>query len=97
MNLWFLDNPAVSGVFNTGTGKSQSFNDVANAVIDWHGHGRIRYIPFPAHLEGAYQSYTQADLTDLREAGCDVEARQWIDRGPSAMDAAVDAGVLVAG
>jgi ADP-L-glycero-D-manno-heptose 6-epimerase len=75
VNLWFLENPGVSGVFNTGTGKAQSFNDVANAVIDWHGHGRIRYIPFPAHLEGAYQSFTQADLGKLREAGCDVEFR----------------------
>jgi len=75
VNLWFLENPGVSGVFNTGTGKAQSFNDVANAVIDWHGHGRIRYIPFPEHLEGAYQSFTQADLGKLREAGCDVEFR----------------------
>ena len=75
MNLWFLDNPGVSGVFNAGTGRAQSFNDVANAVIDWHGRGRIRYIPFPPLLEGAYQSYTQADLGNLREAGCDVEFR----------------------
>jgi len=74
-NLWFLENPGVSGVFNTGTGKAQPFNDVAKAVIDWHGHGRIRYIPFPEHLEGAYQSFTQADLGKLREAGCDVEFR----------------------
>ena len=75
VNLWFLDNPAASGVFNAGTGKAQSFNDVANAVIAWHGRGSIRYIPFPEHLEGAYQSYTQADLTALRECGCDVEFR----------------------
>lgn len=75
VNMWFLDNPSVSGVFNTGTGKAQSFNDVANAVIAWHGHGKIRYIPFPDHLQGAYQSYTQADLTSLRESGCDVAFR----------------------
>jgi len=73
VNLWFLDNPDVSGVFNAGTGQAQSFNDVANAVIAWHGKGKIRYIPFPEHLEGAYQSFTQADLTRLRAAGCDVE------------------------
>ena len=75
VNMWFLDNPSVSGVFNTGTGKAQSFNDVANAVIAWHGHGKIRYIPFPDHLQGAYQSYTQADLTSLCESGCDVAFR----------------------
>jgi len=75
VNLWFFDHPDVSGIFNTGTGRAQSFNDVANAVIDWHGTGRIRYIPFPEHLQGAYQSYTQADLTRLRAVGCDVEFR----------------------
>lgn len=73
VNLWFLDNPSSSGVFNVGTGRAQSFNDVANAVIKWHGKGRIQYIPFPSHLEGAYQSFTQADLTQLRLSGCDVE------------------------
>jgi ADP-L-glycero-D-manno-heptose 6-epimerase len=87
VNLWFLDNPSASGIFNTGTGKAQSFNDVANAVIAWHGKGRIRYIPFPAHLQGAYQSHTEADLTQLRASGCDVAfrpveegVREYLDR-----------------
>lgn len=75
VNLWYLDHPDVSGIFNTGTGRAQTFNDVANAVIAWHGKGRIRYIPFPEHLEGAYQSHTQADLTQLRASGCNVEFR----------------------
>jgi len=75
VNLWFLDNPTVSGIFNAGTGRAQSFNDVANAVIQWHGKGKIRYVPFPDHLKGAYQSFTQADLTQLRQSGCDVEFR----------------------
>lgn len=75
VNLWFLDNPEVSGIFNAGTGRAQTFNDVANAVIKWHGKGKIRYVPFPDHLEGAYQSFTEADLTQLRESGCDVEFR----------------------
>lgn len=75
VNLWFLDHPDVSGIFNTGTGRAQTFNDVANAVIKWHGKGKIRYIEFPEHLKGAYQSYTQADLTELRASGCDVEFR----------------------
>ena len=75
VNLWFLDNPSVSGIFNAGTGRAQSFNDVANAVIEWHGKGKIRYVPFPDHLRGAYQSFTQADLTQLRQSGCDVKFR----------------------
>lgn len=75
VNLWFLDHPDASGIFNTGTGRSQSFNEVANAVIKWHGKGKVRYIPFPDHLVGAYQSFTEADLTQLRQSGCDVEFR----------------------
>ena len=75
VNMWFLDNPTVSGIYNTGSGRAQSFNDVANAVIQSHGKGKIRYVPFPEHLEGAYQSFTQADLTQLRLSGCDVEFR----------------------
>ena len=73
VNLWFLEHPDRSGIFNCGTGKAQSFNDVANAVISWHGRGKIRYIPFPEGLREAYQSYTQADLGALRAAGCPVE------------------------
>jgi len=69
--LWFLDHRDVSGVFNLGTGRSQTFNDVANAVIAWHKRGTIRYIPFPDHLRESYQSFTEADLTALRGVGCD--------------------------
>ena len=67
--LWFLDHRAVSGIFNVGTGRSASFNDLAAAVVDHAGSGRIRYIPFPAELESSYQSFTEADLSALREAG----------------------------
>lgn len=73
VNLWFLENRHASGIFNVGTGSAQSFNDVANAIIDWHGRGRIRYVPFPSELADAYQSYTQADLTGLRNAGCELQ------------------------
>ncbi len=70
VNLWFMDNPAVSGIFNCGSGNSQSFNDVANAVLAYHQRGNLEYIPFPDHLKGAYQSFTEADLTELRKVGC---------------------------
>ncbi len=69
VNLWFYDHPAQSGIFNLGTGKSQTFNEVARAVIDYHGSGDIEYIAFPDHLKGAYQSFTEADISALRSAG----------------------------
>jgi len=74
-NLWFAGHPKVSGIFNLGTGQSRSFNDVARAVIDWHGRGSIEYIPFPQHLRGRYQSFTEADLDALRESGFDGRFR----------------------
>lgn len=71
VNLWFARHPEVSGIFNVGTGRAATFNDLADAVIGWHGAGRKRYISFPQHLERAYQSYTRADITKLRRAGYD--------------------------
>ena len=68
MNIWCLEQ-RVSGVFNVGTGASASFNDVARAIIAWHGRGAIRYIPFPDELKTRYQSYTQANIAALRAAG----------------------------
>ena len=80
VNLWLLDHPEVSGIFNCGTGRAQTFNEVAAAVVntvegvdlsiqELVDKGFIEYIPFPAQLVGKYQSYTQADLGLLREAG----------------------------
>jgi len=69
VNLWFWKNKNISGIYNCGSGRAQSFNDVANAVINYHGQGKINYISFPEKLKGAYQNYTKADLTKLRNAG----------------------------
>ena len=82
VNLWFFDHPEKSGIFNLGTGRAQPFNDVAVGVVNaLQGgvpdassavqQGLLEYIPFPDALRGKYQCYTQADLTALREAGCD--------------------------
>lgn len=86
VNLFFLDHPEKSGVFNCGTGRAQPFNDVARTVVNTmraHGgmpelpledlvaQGLLRYIPFPDDLKGRYQSHTEADLTQLRAAGYD--------------------------
>lgn len=69
VNLWFMDNPTKSGIFNVGTGRSQSFNDVARAVINWHQRGEIEYIDFPEYLKGHYQSFTEANINALRAIG----------------------------
>ena len=86
VNLWFLDHPQHSGIFNLGTGRAQPFNDVALAVVNTArpsagapgldltqaaAAGMIEYVPFPDALRGKYQCYTQADLSALRSVGCD--------------------------
>ncbi len=88
VNLWFLRHPERSGIFNVGTGRAQPFNDVAHATINASralrgeaplsleqqvSQGLIEYVPFPPELVGKYQCHTQADLTLLRAAGCDVQ------------------------
>ncbi|WP_392565748.1 ADP-glyceromanno-heptose 6-epimerase [Utexia brackfieldae] len=72
VNIWFWQN-AVSGIFNCGSGRAESFQAVADAVLGFHQQGEIEYIPFPEHLKGRYQTFTQADLTKLRAAGCPIE------------------------
>jgi ADP-L-glycero-D-manno-heptose 6-epimerase len=72
VNLWFLDHPDQSGIFNVGTGHAQSFDELAMAVIAYHGRGEIEYVPIPEELSGSYQSFTEADLTALRQAGYDA-------------------------
>src|SRR3990167_3500356 len=69
VNLWLLDNPHIAGIFNVGTGESRSFNAIAQTLIAEHGSGILEYIPFPDHLKGAYQSFTEADMSGLRNAG----------------------------
>ena len=86
VNLWFLQNPGKSGIFNLGSGRAQPFNDVAVATINASralngeaalalaelvAQGLVEYIPFPDALRGKYQCFTQADLGTLRAAGCD--------------------------
>jgi len=86
VNLWFLQNPGKSGIFNLGTGRAQPFNDVAVAAVnaartlkgesaltlaELVSRGLVEYIPFPEALVGKYQCFTQADLTGLRSSGCD--------------------------
>lgn len=72
VNLWFWKNN-ISGIFNCGTGRAESFQAVADAVLNFHKKGEIDYIPFPDKLKGRYQTFTQADLTKFRKVGCPIE------------------------
>jgi len=80
VNLWFLEHREVSGIFNCGSGRAQTFNQLAAATInsvqgtehtarELAQRGFIEYIAFPAGLKERYQSFTEADLSRLRAAG----------------------------
>ncbi len=84
VNMHFLERPSLSGIFNLGTGRAQTFNDVAAATINacrraedqdaltleqLRAQNMIEYIAFPEALKGKYQSYTEADSAALRHAG----------------------------
>ena len=73
VNLHFAERAGVKSIVNVGTGRSRSFNDVANQLIKLLGKGKIVYIPFDQALQGKYQSFTEADLCSLRQAGYEGE------------------------
>jgi len=70
MTLFFLDNPCIGGLFNIGTGRARSWNDLAKAVFDAMGKAvDIEYIDIPDSIRNQYQYFTQSDITKLRKAG----------------------------
>jgi ADP-L-glycero-D-manno-heptose 6-epimerase len=83
VNLHFLEQRC-SGIFNLGSGRAEPFNAVAHATVnacraargetplslaEQKHQGLIEYVAFPEALKGKYQSFTQADLSNLRAAG----------------------------
>jgi len=68
--LWLLDHPKISGIYNVGTGKARTFEDLANAIfaaINRPPH--IHYVDMPEHLLQKYQYFTEAKMERLPGAG----------------------------
>jgi len=71
---WLLETPAVSGIFNVGTGKARSFRDLMTAMFAALGRKpAIEYIDMPASIRDSYQYFTQAETTNLRRAGYNAD------------------------
>jgi len=67
---WLLDTPAVSGIFNVGTGEARSFRDLITAMFAALGREpAIEYIDMPLSIRDSYQYFTQAETENLRRAG----------------------------
>jgi len=69
VNLFFMNNSGISGIFNVGTGRAESFLKVAQIMQSLYPNVRIEFVKFPEELKGKYQTFTQANLNRLRSAG----------------------------
>jgi ADP-L-glycero-D-manno-heptose 6-epimerase len=70
MTLHFLERPAVNGIFNIGSGRARTWNDLAQAIFTaLERPARIEYFDMPEELRDRYQYYTQADLTRFKQTG----------------------------
>ncbi len=68
--LWLFDHPAVSGLFNAGTGKARSFADLAAAVYRALGIApKIEFIDTPIEIRDKYQYFTEARMERIKAAG----------------------------
>ncbi|MBW8302808.1 MAG: ADP-glyceromanno-heptose 6-epimerase [Brevundimonas sp.] len=67
---WLLETPAVSGVFNAGSGQARSFLDLANATFAAAGkEARVEYVDTPESIRDKYQYFTEARMERVRAAG----------------------------
>ncbi len=74
MTLFFYDNPQLSGLFNIGSGKARTWNDLVKAVFAAMGkEPNIEYIEMPKSIRDQYQYFTEAEITNLRKAGYNKE------------------------
>lgn len=70
---WLLENPSVNGIYNLGTGRARTWNDLIAAVFSSMGRKtNIQYIEMPESLRNQYQYFTQAQMDKLKKAGCHV-------------------------
>ena len=90
---WFLKHPQSRGIFNLGSGKARSWNELGFAVFNALGvKPKMHYKEMPSAIRDKYQYYTQAEMGKLRAAGCSVEfhsleeavedyVRNYLDKG----------------
>ncbi len=77
MCYWFSQSSMVngqwsipSGIYNIGTGKARSFNDLINAVFaSLDVTSNIQYVDMPSDLRNTYQYFTEAEMQKIRTAG----------------------------
>jgi len=73
MTLYFLDKPKTNGLFNIGTGKARTWNDLVSTIFrSLNKQNNIEYVDLPEHLRDKYQYFTEASMIKLKKAGCNI-------------------------
>jgi len=74
MTLFFLDHPHLAGLYNIGSGRARTWNDLAKAVFAaMKKPEKIEYIPMPPQIRNQYQYHTQADTKKIKKGGYTTE------------------------
>ena len=81
MNLWFFKNNKISGIFNCGTSEANSYNKIADIIINYFKQNKNNfnltvddyknYIKFPADLKDKYQPFTESSNENIKSLGYD--------------------------
>ena len=70
MTLYFLFNREKNGIYNVGSGKARTWNDLVTSIFNALGKPlEIDYIDLPPHLKFKYQYFTEADISKIKKAG----------------------------
>jgi ADP-L-glycero-D-manno-heptose 6-epimerase len=68
--LWLMEARPAPGIFNLGTGRARSFNDLVRATFSGLNLvPKIEYIDMPEDIREKYQYFTEANMQKLRSAG----------------------------
>ncbi len=71
---WFYNNPEINGLYNLGSGKARTWNDLVFSIFKTLGmEYNIKYIEMPEKLKSRYQYFTEADMSKIKSIGCPLE------------------------
>ena len=80
--VWLLEHPEICGIFNLGTGRARTWNDLAAAVFSaMQLPLRINYTDMPESLSAQYQNFTEARMDRLTGYGLELDRFYTLEAG----------------
>ncbi|HPI18859.1 MAG TPA: ADP-glyceromanno-heptose 6-epimerase [Candidatus Kapabacteria bacterium] len=72
--IWEMYQKEITGLYNLGTGKARSWNDLAKAVFAaMELEPKIEYVDMPDELKEQYQNFTEADMKKLKKTKLNIK------------------------